>query len=351
MADRLERVPVLCQSSHVDLAGDQSTGSRSRRAHPLHPRDRHRRRGTGSTPCSPRTPRSTTPSPAASPAPYAEVKPWLAEMLPFFPKRMHTLAPARHRQVDGDDGDLLGVLPQPDAAAAAARAARRSSSSAASTTTRWRGRRTAGAAASCTRSSSGSGACSPWLGLPEEKPEGLDSPSDRRRSSSTWPRVRSRVVQADQRPDRLESGGSAPAGRKPVPSCCSTTSAAVRHAVHHAAALPRDGADLVIVASQGGLPKNPQWYPNLVANPDVTVQVRGDRRPCAHGPPAGRARRALAAPGRALRRLRQVPVVDRPGDPGRGARASRLNESPPRRNVPGFRAGRGHDSATGRMVA
>ena len=35
-----------------------------------------------------------------------------------------------------------------------------------------------------------------------------------------------------------------------------------------------DGRDLVVVASQGGLPKNPQWYPNLVAQPDVTVRIR-----------------------------------------------------------------------------
>ncbi|GAA4374371.1 nitroreductase/quinone reductase family protein [Nocardioides caricicola] len=35
-----------------------------------------------------------------------------------------------------------------------------------------------------------------------------------------------------------------------------------------------DGPDLVIVASQGGLPKNPQWYPNLVAHPDTTVRLR-----------------------------------------------------------------------------
>jgi len=35
-----------------------------------------------------------------------------------------------------------------------------------------------------------------------------------------------------------------------------------------------DGPDLVIVASQGGLPKNPQWYPNLVAHPDTTVRIK-----------------------------------------------------------------------------
>jgi deazaflavin-dependent oxidoreductase (nitroreductase family) len=33
----------------------------------------------------------------------------------------------------------------------------------------------------------------------------------------------------------------------------------------------------IIVASRGGAPKHPQWYRNLVANPEVQVQVRGDR--------------------------------------------------------------------------
>jgi deazaflavin-dependent oxidoreductase (nitroreductase family) len=35
-----------------------------------------------------------------------------------------------------------------------------------------------------------------------------------------------------------------------------------------------DGPNVVVVASQGGLPKNPQWFHNLVANPDTTVHVR-----------------------------------------------------------------------------
>ena len=39
-----------------------------------------------------------------------------------------------------------------------------------------------------------------------------------------------------------------------------------------------DGPRLVIVASQGGLPKNPQWFHNLVANPDTAVALRGERR-------------------------------------------------------------------------
>jgi deazaflavin-dependent oxidoreductase (nitroreductase family) len=39
-----------------------------------------------------------------------------------------------------------------------------------------------------------------------------------------------------------------------------------------------DGDDLVLVASKGGFPKHPAWYHNLMANPDTTVQVGGERR-------------------------------------------------------------------------
>nr|WP_038171754.1 nitroreductase family deazaflavin-dependent oxidoreductase [Tomitella biformata] len=40
-----------------------------------------------------------------------------------------------------------------------------------------------------------------------------------------------------------------------------------------------DGPDIVVVASQGGLPKNPQWFHNVVATPDVLVQIGSERRP------------------------------------------------------------------------
>lgn len=36
----------------------------------------------------------------------------------------------------------------------------------------------------------------------------------------------------------------------------------------------RDGEDYVIVASRGGSPTNPGWYENLVAHPEVEIQVR-----------------------------------------------------------------------------
>jgi deazaflavin-dependent oxidoreductase (nitroreductase family) len=41
----------------------------------------------------------------------------------------------------------------------------------------------------------------------------------------------------------------------------------------------RDGEDLVVVASKGGFPKHPAWYHNLIANPETTVQVRGETIP------------------------------------------------------------------------
>jgi F420H(2)-dependent quinone reductase len=40
-----------------------------------------------------------------------------------------------------------------------------------------------------------------------------------------------------------------------------------------------DGDRVILVASQGGLPKHPQWYHNIKANPDVTIQIRGEIRP------------------------------------------------------------------------
>ena len=39
-----------------------------------------------------------------------------------------------------------------------------------------------------------------------------------------------------------------------------------------------DGPDVVVVASQGGLPRDPQWYRNLVAQPDTQVQIRSEVR-------------------------------------------------------------------------
>jgi deazaflavin-dependent oxidoreductase (nitroreductase family) len=39
----------------------------------------------------------------------------------------------------------------------------------------------------------------------------------------------------------------------------------------------RDGDSYVLVASKGGQPKHPAWYVNLVEQPEVELQVKGDR--------------------------------------------------------------------------
>ena len=37
------------------------------------------------------------------------------------------------------------------------------------------------------------------------------------------------------------------------------------------------GDNYLAVASKGGAPKNPQWYYNLVAHPDITVEVGNEK--------------------------------------------------------------------------
>ena len=38
-----------------------------------------------------------------------------------------------------------------------------------------------------------------------------------------------------------------------------------------------DGDKVVVIASKGGAPTSPDWYHNLVANPDVTVELPGEK--------------------------------------------------------------------------
>jgi deazaflavin-dependent oxidoreductase (nitroreductase family) len=39
----------------------------------------------------------------------------------------------------------------------------------------------------------------------------------------------------------------------------------------------RSGSNYVVVASKGGAPAHPAWYLNLEANPEVRVQVKGEK--------------------------------------------------------------------------
>ena len=41
----------------------------------------------------------------------------------------------------------------------------------------------------------------------------------------------------------------------------------------------KDGERWVVIASKGGAPTNPDWYHNVIANPDVSVEVGTDSFP------------------------------------------------------------------------
>ena len=58
-----------------------------------------------------------------------------------------------------------------------------------------------------------------------------------------------------------------------------------------------DGDRLLVIASNAGAPRHPDWYRNLVAHPDVTVEVTGE---------------TYAGPGRGHHRRRAGPAVGRP---------------------------------------
>lgn len=83
-----------------------------------------------------------------------------------------------------------------------------------------------------------------------------------------------------------------------------------------------DGDRYVIVASKGGAPEHPGWYRNLAKEPQVELQVKDEVFPALARTAAGDEReRLLEAGGATVAGLRRVPDADRPGDPGRRARA------------------------------
>ncbi len=111
------------------------------------------------------------------------------------------------------------------------------------------------------------------FGLPEDKPAGLDSP---RTVTIIKYLARAQVRVFKLTNGRIGSKWRIGAGfRKPVPTLL-LDHVGRKSGVTFTTPLLylEDGPDLVVVASQGGLPKDPQWYPNLVAHPDTTVRVR-----------------------------------------------------------------------------
>jgi len=111
------------------------------------------------------------------------------------------------------------------------------------------------------------------FGLPDEKPEGLDSPVTAKVIKYM---ARAQVAVFTATNGRVGSKWRVGAGfRKPVPTLLLDHVGRKSGRTFTTPLLYlEDGPNLVIVASQGGLPKNPQWYPNLVAHPETTVRVR-----------------------------------------------------------------------------
>jgi deazaflavin-dependent oxidoreductase (nitroreductase family) len=79
-----------------------------------------------------------------------------------------------------------------------------------------------------------------------------------------------------------------------------------------------DGDRYVVIASYGGAPKHPAWYHNLVANPDVTIELPGETFPARARTAEGEERDRLFAAQAALmptfneyqaKTDRQIPVV------------------------------------------
>jgi deazaflavin-dependent oxidoreductase (nitroreductase family) len=64
----------------------------------------------------------------------------------------------------------------------------------------------------------------------------------------------------------------------------------------NALAYVKDGDHFVVIASKGGAPSHPAWYPNIQANPNVTVEVDGEKfRAKAHAIKKGTERDRLFA--------------------------------------------------------
>jgi deazaflavin-dependent oxidoreductase (nitroreductase family) len=112
-------------------------------------------------------------------------------------------------------------------------------------------------------------------GLPEERPDGLDSPVA---AKAIKYMSRAQVATFRATNGRIGNKWRIGAGwKKPVPTLL------LEHVGRKSGKrfetpllYLEDGPDLVVVASQGGLPKNPQWYANLLAQPDTRVSIKGD---------------------------------------------------------------------------
>ena len=114
------------------------------------------------------------------------------------------------------------------------------------------------------------------MGLPEERPDGLDSPL-----AVTFIKYMSKVQVAAFKATNGRVGNKWRIGagwKKPVPTLLleHVGRKSGKTYVTPLLYMP-DGEDIVVVASQGGLPKNPQWYANLASHPDTRISLKGEK--------------------------------------------------------------------------
>ncbi len=83
-------------------------------------------------------------------------------------------------------------------------------------------------------------------------------------------------------------------------------------------AYQRIGDSVAVFASKGGAPTNPDWFHNLVTNPDVTVEIGTDRYPATARVAAGEERERIWSAQKAKYPVfgeyeeksgRQIPVI------------------------------------------
>ena len=91
----------------------------------------------------------------------------------------------------------------------------------------------------------------------------------------------------------------------------------------------RDGDRVIVAASKGGSAKNPMWYLNLKANPEVSVQIKREVLDLTARDATDEERANYsAAAGEDVLPLRRLPVLDRSDHPHRRLRPRTLTVAP-----------------------
>lgn len=112
--------------------------------------------------------------------------------------------------------------------------------------------------------------------LPDARPDGLDSPVTAKAMKYL---AKAQVAVFRLTGGRVGGKWRVGAGfRKPVPTLL------LEHRGRRSGRLfttpllyLRSGEDVVVVGSQGGLPRHPQWYFNLLVHPETRVHLKGRR--------------------------------------------------------------------------